>query len=122
MFDIGFWELIVVGIVALVVIGPRQLPSVARSVGVFIARLQKSIQKTKNDFAKEVEWVHSVKQYSIEPSSVKKLVLPEASSFDKMQKVVVARPAQRRDAIQTEKKPGLLRPSGPRNDDSKALL
>ena len=41
MFDIGFSELVVIGLVALIVIGPEKLPRVARTVGHLIGRLQR---------------------------------------------------------------------------------
>jgi len=39
MFDIGFSELVVIGVVALVVIGPERLPKVARTLGHLFGRL-----------------------------------------------------------------------------------
>lgn len=59
MFDIGFWELIVVGIVALIAIGPDQLPKVAKQVGIFISGFQGAVAKVKNNFEREVDIVHS---------------------------------------------------------------
>ncbi|MCE7917487.1 MAG: twin-arginine translocase subunit TatB, partial [Nitrosomonas sp. PRO5] len=41
MFDISFAELVVVGIVALIVIGPERLPAVARTVGYFLGRARR---------------------------------------------------------------------------------
>ena len=55
MFDVGFSELIVIGIVALVVIGPEQLPRVARTVGVLVGRLQRYVAQVKTDINREME-------------------------------------------------------------------
>ena len=49
MFDIGFSELIVIGIVALVVIGPERLPKVARTAGLLLGRLQRYVNDVKAD-------------------------------------------------------------------------
>lgn len=38
MFDVGFWELVLLGVVALVVLGPERLPQVARTAGRMVAR------------------------------------------------------------------------------------
>ena len=38
MFDIGFWELTIIGVVALLVIGPERLPRVARTAGLWLGR------------------------------------------------------------------------------------
>ena len=55
MFDIGFSELIVCGIVALVVIGPERLPKVARTLGVLFGRLQRYVTQVKADINREME-------------------------------------------------------------------
>ena len=55
MFDIGFSEILLVAVIALVVIGPERLPGVARNVGRFIGRLQRYVHDIKSDFNREVE-------------------------------------------------------------------
>ena len=55
MFDIGFTELMLIGIVALVVIGPERLPAVAKTAGQWIAKLQRFVRGVKTDLASELE-------------------------------------------------------------------
>lgn len=55
MFDVGFSEMIVIGIVALVVIGPERLPKVARTVGHLIGRAQRYVSDVKRDIDREVQ-------------------------------------------------------------------
>jgi sec-independent protein translocase protein TatB len=55
MFDIGFSELLVIGVVALIVIGPEKLPRVARTVGVLAGRLQRYVSDVKADINREIE-------------------------------------------------------------------
>ena len=55
MFDIGFSELLVIGIIALVVIGPEKLPRMARTVGVLAGRLQRYVADVKADINREIE-------------------------------------------------------------------
>lgn len=55
MFDIGFSELVVIGIVALVVIGPERLPKVARTAGLLFGRLQRYVATVKSDISREME-------------------------------------------------------------------
>jgi sec-independent protein translocase protein TatB len=55
LFDIGFSELVVIGLVALIVIGPERLPRVARTVGHLIGRLQRYVADVKSDINREVE-------------------------------------------------------------------
>jgi Tat protein translocase TatB subunit len=45
MFNIGFAEFLVIGVIALVVIGPKQLPEVARVVGRLLVELKKATQE-----------------------------------------------------------------------------
>lgn len=52
MFDIGFLELVVVGVVALLVLGPERMPQAVRTLGLYIGRIRKavsSIQQEVND-------------------------------------------------------------------------
>jgi len=55
MFDIGFTELMVIGVVALIVIGPERLPRVARTAGALLGRLQRYVADVKADINREVE-------------------------------------------------------------------
>ncbi len=55
MFDIGFTELLVVGVVALIVIGPERLPKVARTVGHLFGRMQRYVNDVKADISREME-------------------------------------------------------------------
>jgi sec-independent protein translocase protein TatB len=55
MFDIGFSELLVIAVVALIVIGPERLPKVARTVGHLIGRMQRYVNDVKADISREME-------------------------------------------------------------------
>ncbi len=55
MFDIGFSEIVVIGVVALVVIGPERLPKVARTLGHMFGRLQRYVNEVKADINREME-------------------------------------------------------------------
>lgn len=55
MFDVGFWELSLIGIVALLVIGPERLPAVARTVGKWAGRANRFIANVKDDINKELK-------------------------------------------------------------------
>jgi len=55
MFDIGFSELLVIGVVALIVIGPERLPRVARTIGHLMGRMQRYVADVKADIDREVE-------------------------------------------------------------------
>ncbi|MGB8882856.1 MAG: Sec-independent protein translocase protein TatB [Azonexus sp.] len=55
MFDIGFSELMVIGIVALIVIGPEKLPKVARTLGHLLGRAQRYVNDVKSDINREIQ-------------------------------------------------------------------
>jgi len=55
MFDISFGELMIIGVIALVVIGPQRLPKVARTLGHLIGRAQRYVNDVKHDIQKEID-------------------------------------------------------------------
>src|SRR3954464_15225175 len=55
MFDIGFSELMVIAVGALIVIGPERLPKVARTLGHLFGRLQRYVNDVKADINREME-------------------------------------------------------------------
>ena len=55
VFDIAFSEIVVIGVVALVVIGPERLPKVARTLGHMFGRLQRYVNDVKADISREME-------------------------------------------------------------------
>ena len=55
MFDVGFSEMLVIAVVALVVIGPEKLPGVAKTVGAWFGRLQRYVNDVKADINREIE-------------------------------------------------------------------
>jgi sec-independent protein translocase protein TatB len=54
MFDIGFTELLLIAIVALIVIGPERLPKVARTAGHLFGRMQRYVNDVKADISREM--------------------------------------------------------------------
>jgi len=55
VFDVGFSELMIIGVVALVVIGPERLPRVARTAGHLLGRFQRYVSQVKADINQEME-------------------------------------------------------------------
>lgn len=55
MFDVGFWEILLIGVVSLIVIGPEKLPEVARTVGRWVGKVQRFVAGVKSDLHKELE-------------------------------------------------------------------
>ena len=55
MFDISLFEMVVIGVVALIVIGPERLPGVARTAGHLFGRMQRYVNEVKSDIQREIE-------------------------------------------------------------------
>ncbi|MBV0934444.1 Sec-independent protein translocase protein TatB [Marinobacterium weihaiense] len=54
MFDIGFFELLVVGVVALLVLGPERLPMAARTCGLWLGRVRRSLNSIQSEIREEL--------------------------------------------------------------------
>jgi len=55
MFDIGFWELTVIAVVALLVIGPERLPGLARTAGKWVGRARRFLGTVRADIERELQ-------------------------------------------------------------------
>ncbi len=71
MFDISFSELLLIGVVALVVLGPERLPRVARTVGHMFGRAQRYMHEVKSDIQREIDLdeISSIKKQMEDASS-----------------------------------------------------
>ena len=54
MFDIGFTELLLIAVVALLVLGPDRLPGAARVAGMWVGRIKRSFNTIKEDVEREL--------------------------------------------------------------------
>ncbi|RTZ14194.1 Sec-independent protein translocase subunit TatB [Vibrio aquaticus] len=55
MFDIGFWELVLISVVGLVVLGPERLPHAIRSVSKFIGAAKSMANSVKDELSHELK-------------------------------------------------------------------
>ncbi len=54
MFDVGFWELCLVGLVSLLVIGPERLPKAARIAGFWVGKARSTVAAVKDEINQEL--------------------------------------------------------------------
>jgi len=54
MFDFGFWEIVMVLLVGLIVVGPERLPGLARTVGLWLGKVKRFVRDAKSEIDKEL--------------------------------------------------------------------
>lgn len=54
MFDVGFWELALIGVVALLIVGPQRLPSVIHNVALWVGKIRGMVRDAKAEFSREL--------------------------------------------------------------------
>ncbi len=69
MFDIGFQELVLIFIVALLVFGPEKLPEIGKTLGKWMIEIRKGIQNAKSQMDSEFEEIEK-RQASSESESI----------------------------------------------------
>ena len=55
MLDMGFLELLVIGIIALIVLGPERLPKAARTLGLWVGKAKQGFNSVKNEIERELK-------------------------------------------------------------------
>jgi len=82
VFDIAFSELIVIGLIALVVLGPKRLPEMARAAGRWTARIRRFVDDVKRDMNSELhrEELAELRQVQQQISETKQIFESTASS------------------------------------------
>jgi len=104
MFDIAFSELLIIGVIALIVIGPERLPKVARTAGQWLGKLNRYVSQVKQDIDRDIkldelrkmqqEMKDSVQRYEIlardGARQVEETVAEETSQISKVMQAMSA--------------------------------
>lgn len=100
MFDIAFSELLIIGIVALIVIGPERLPKVARTLGSWLGKLNRYVAQVKQDIDRDMqleelrklqnEMKATAQKYELMAEETKQKVQHEVSQADKVMQAMAA--------------------------------
>jgi len=88
MFDIGFWELALIAVVALLVIGPERLPKVARTTGLWVGRMRGFVLSVKADIDKELraEELKRIMQEQAQSSGLHEILEETKITLDDLEK------------------------------------
>ena len=73
MFDIGFWELITITLIVLIMVRPENLPKFAKDAGKFLARLRNFISNAKKELEKEFK-IEEINELNNSINHVEKLM------------------------------------------------
>ena len=71
MFDIGFSELLLFGVIALIVLGPEKLPQAARTAGQWYAKLRRMISTLQSEIESELDLAETRKQMQDELAKIR---------------------------------------------------
>lgn len=84
MFDIGFAELVIVAIVALLVIGPERLPRVARTAGLWVGKMRSFVSSVKADIDQELkaDELKKILKQHVESTGVHEIIEEAKSATD----------------------------------------
>lgn len=88
MFDIGFWELIIISIVALLIVGPERMPGLIRDVGRWVRSVRRFIIQTRQDLERELDFEEEFKEEKNLMSSLRDMdelmdIAPDREKTDK---------------------------------------
>lgn len=88
MFDIGFWELAVIGVIALLVIGPERLPKVARTAGLWFGRARSFVSSVKADIDREIkaEELKEILEKQAKNTGIHEIIEESQSTLDELDK------------------------------------
>ena len=70
MFDFGFWEIAIIGIITLIVVGPEKMPSLARKAGLYFGKLNQFLNNIKSDINEELKVDEIKEQLSMDEEKV----------------------------------------------------
>ena len=65
MFDFGMWEIAIILVITLIVVGPEKMPALARKAGLYVGKFKKFVSKIKNDINSEIEAEELKEQLSV---------------------------------------------------------
>ncbi len=90
MFDVGFWEFALVGVITLLVVGPERMPAIARKAGLYVGKIKKFVSKIQDEVSDELETDKLKDHLKIEDQNANVVdILDETKdSFDQIKKDV----------------------------------
>ncbi len=111
MFDIGFLELLLIGIVALIVVGPERLPSLVKTTGLWVSRMRRMISGVKREITDELRIEELRQQAKAREDAIKSEVDSIRKPFsDTLRDDVLGASTARAEAVQPESVGNQIKP------------
>ncbi|MFD2113742.1 Sec-independent protein translocase protein TatB [Thiorhodococcus fuscus] len=104
MFDIGFTELLLIGVVALVVLGPERLPKVARVAGMWVGKARRTLASVKQEIDRELK------------AEELKTILERQSQIDPLESILEETPKTTSSQSTPNAQPSPAKPEPPARD------
>ncbi|EGV30963.1 Sec-independent protein translocase protein tatB-like protein [Thiorhodococcus drewsii AZ1] len=104
MFDIGFTELLLIGVVALVVLGPERLPKVARVAGMWVGKARRTLTSVKQEIDRELK------------AEELKSILERQAQIDPLESILEEPPKTTSSQSTPNAKPSPAKPEPPPHD------
>ena len=108
MFDIGIWELALIALLALIVLGPKRLPEVARMAGKWLGTVRRFVASVKEDFDQELksEELSELRKLQQELSETRDLIQRSSNeTLDRLQHDLDVEPTSAGVEQRPERKP-----------------
>jgi sec-independent protein translocase protein TatB len=108
MFDIGIWELALIALLALIVLGPKRLPEVARMAGRWLGTVRRFVASVKEDFDQELksEELSELRKLQQELSDTRDLIQRSSNeTLDRLQRDLDVEPTSTDIEQRPERKP-----------------
>lgn len=105
MFDIGFWELCLLAVAALLVVGPKRMPRIAYEAGLWFGRLQRFVRRARMDIERELheyEIKQTLEEQKRELQQVKRMAEDSGKELYEGLKSLEAGDAEQKDKAPAE--------------------
>ncbi len=99
MFDISFWELAVVGVIALLVVGPEKLPVLVRDVSKWARKIRRIVSETRYELERELDFEEERRKLNSQKRNLR-------GAIDELDELMEIAPDKDPDTIKKQDLPG----------------
>ena len=112
MFDIGFAELLLIGVVGLLVVGPEQLPGAVRTVLAWVNRFRRSFDQIRTEVRRELHYDEIMQKLKDESQQLEQQVRDTTQSVEREMKALGSETSDSSQTASTTTNPASSPPAG----------